>query len=118
MEKCGKPNQAAWLTRVKSTAFPSPKTLVITPYSRQATIKPTRINNRWIMPRVNTATSPIHSTVITAIQLSKAEADTLFTAIGAKFRPIAITTAPVTTGGISRSIQRVPIFITTRPMTV
>ncbi len=39
---------------------------------------PTRINNRWIMPRVNTATSPIHSTVITAIQLSKAEADTLF----------------------------------------
>ena len=27
-------------------------------------------------------------------------------------------TAPVTTGGISRSIQRVPIFITTRPMTV
>ncbi len=60
----------------KIDGFPSPKTLVITPYSRQATINPTRINNRWIMPRVNTATSPIHSTVITAIQLSKAEADT------------------------------------------
>jgi hypothetical protein len=38
--------------------------------------------------------------------------------MGARFRPIAITTAPVTTGGISRSIQRVPIFITTRPIRV
>ena len=61
---------------------------------------------------------PIQSTVNTAIQLSKALAETLRTAIGARFRPIAITTAPVTTGGIRRSIQRVPIFITTRPIRV
>lgn len=61
---------------------------------------------------------PMHSTVITAIQLSNGEAETLFTAIGARFRPIAITTAPVTTGGIIRSIQRVPTFITTRPVRV
>ncbi len=59
----------------------------------------------------------MQSTVNTAIQLSKALAETLRTAIGAAvFRPIAITTAPVTTGGIRRSIQRVPIFITTRPI--
>ena len=70
------------------------------------------------MPRVNTATRPMHSTVITAIQLSNGEAETLLAAIGARLRPIAITTAPVTTGGIIRSIQRVPIFITTRPIRV
>ncbi|MNH40710.1 hypothetical protein D3C79_1020660 [compost metagenome] len=70
------------------------------------------------MPRVNTATRPIHSTVTTAIQLSNAEPETPLTAIGARFRPIAMTTAPVTTGGISRSIQRVPIFITTKPIRV
>ena len=58
------------------------------------------------------------STVITAIQLSKPEAATLCTAMGARFSPIAITTAPVTTGGIRRSIQRVPTFITSRPMSI
>lgn len=60
----------------------------------------------------------MHSTVSTAIQPSNGVADTLRTAMGARLRPIAMTTAPVTTGGISRSIQRVPIFITTRPIRV
>ena len=31
------------------------------------------------------------------------------TAIGARLRPITATTAPVTTGGIRRSIQPVPL---------
>jgi hypothetical protein len=39
------------------------------------------------------------------------------TAIGARFRPITATTAPVTTGGIRDSIQRVPTPETIRPIT-
>lgn len=70
------------------------------------------------MPRVNTAAEPMQRIVSTAIQLSNIDAETLRTAIGARFRPIAITTAPVTTGGISRSIQRVPAFITITPISV
>ena len=116
--KCGSPNHAAWARGEKSSGLPRPKPLASRAYSAQATIRPTRISRRCSIPRVNTATMPIQSTVNTAIQLSKALADTLRTAIGARFRPIAITTAPVTTGGIRRSIQRVPIFITTRPIRV
>jgi hypothetical protein len=36
----------------------------------------------------------------------------------ARFSPITATTAPVTTGGISFSIQRVPVAMTTRPIRV
>ncbi len=39
-----------------------------------------------------------------------------FTAIGARFRPIAATMPPVTTGGIRVSIQRYHAFITARPI--
>ena len=39
-------------------------------------------------------------------------------AMGARTSPIAATIAPVTAGGISRSIQRSPATITTTPMTV
>ena len=38
------------------------------------------------------------------------------TGIEARFSPITATTAPVTTGGISRSIQRVPMACTTTPI--
>ena len=38
------------------------------------------------------------------------------TATGARFRPMAATTVPVTMGGISRSIQPVPATCATRPI--
>ncbi len=68
------------------------------------------------MPRANTATPPTHSTVTSASVASKVDADTPFTAIGARFSPITATIAPVTTGGISVSIQRVPTAATTSPI--
>ena len=37
----------------------------------------------------------------------------LLIGIDARLRPITATIEPVTTGGISRSIQRVPVAITT-----
>ena len=40
------------------------------------------------------------------------------TGIPARFSPITATTAPVTTGGIRRSIQPVPVAITTSPINV
>jgi hypothetical protein len=39
-------------------------------------------------------------------------------ATGARFRPMSATIVPVTTGGMSRSIQRVPARCTTTPTTV
>ncbi|MGY4627636.1 hypothetical protein ACVWY3_005392 [Bradyrhizobium sp. USDA 4486] len=39
------------------------------------------------------------------------------TATGARLRPIAATTAPVTAGGIRRSIQPTPDHITTSAIT-
>ena len=68
------------------------------------------------MPRVNTATKLIHKMVKTAIHISKGLPDTLLMAPGAKFRPIIITIAPVTIGGMSFSIQPVPVFITIKPI--
>ena len=68
------------------------------------------------MPRANTATAPTHSTVTSAIHESKLLPLTPCTAIGARFSPITQTIAPVTTGGISVSIQRVPTAETIRPM--
>ena len=60
-------------------------------------------------------TPPTQSTVRMAIQASKSVGPTLLTAVGARFRPITATTAPVTTGGIRRSIQRTPVLITMSP---
>ena len=67
-------------------------------------------------PRANTATPPTHSTVASDIQRSKSLPLTPLTTTGARFRPITATTAPVTTGGISRSIQRVPAALTISPI--
>ena len=50
-----------------------------------------------------------------AIAESKVDADTPLTAIGARLSPITATIAPVTTGGISASIQRVPTADTIAP---
>ena len=67
---------------------------------------------------MNTATPPTHAIVTTAIHASNGVALAPLTAIGARLRPITATTAPVTTGGISRSIQPVPLAMTARPISV
>ncbi len=64
------------------------------------------------MPRVNTATSATLTKVTACIQLSKLLAAMFLTGMPARFRPITATTAPVTTGGIRRSIQPVPTACT------
>ena len=49
---------------------------------------------------------PTHRTVTRAMAVSKPDCPIApLAAMGARFRPITATTAPVTTGGISVSIQ-------------
>ncbi|CFN77751.1 Uncharacterised protein [Bordetella pertussis] len=65
---------------------------------------------------------PTHRMVINAMLASKPDEPMApLAAIGARFRPITATTAPVTTGGIMASIQRAPLpralaAHTTRPI--
>ena len=68
------------------------------------------------MPRVNTATSATQTKVTACIHDSKLLAAMFLTGTLARFRPMTATTAPVTTGGISRSIQPVPTACTMPPM--
>lgn len=68
------------------------------------------------MPRVKTATSAMLRKVTACIQASNEVGAIFLTGTVARFRPMTATTAPVTTGGISRSIQPVPLAITTRPI--
>ena len=70
------------------------------------------------MPRVNTATSATQTKVTSCIQLSKLLAAMFLIGMPARLRPITATTAPVTTGGMSRSIQPVPMACTTAPISV
>ena len=56
-------------------------------------------------------------TVASPIQVSNALALTALTATGARLRPIAATTAPVTAGGISVSTQPTPDHITISAIT-
>ena len=61
------------------------------------------------MPRVNTATRPTQRKVTACIHVSKLLAAMFLIGMLARLSPITATTAPVTTGGISRSIPaRVP----------
>ena len=64
------------------------------------------------MPRVNMPTRAMETNVTACIQASKLVGAMVFTGIDARLRPITATTAPVTTGGISRSIHRVPPAMT------
>ena len=112
----GRPTQAACATGVKSMGAPRPSTLVSTQYSTYETISPTRMRSFWMAPRANTATRPTLSAVSSAIQRSNSLALTPLTTTGARFRPMTATTAPVTTGGISRSIQPVPTALTSSPI--
>ncbi|GFN29277.1 hypothetical protein ADE_49750 [Achromobacter denitrificans] len=107
--KCGRPNQAAAETAAKSMGLPMPRPLAKMPYTTQARIMPTRISRRCTMPLVNTAMPPTQRMVTIAMTLSKPDAPMApLAAMGARFRPITATTAPVTTGGISVSIQFAP----------
>src|ERR1043166_4998471 len=63
----------------------------------------------------NTAVAPTAVTVRSAIALSSVPPEALLTAIGARLSPMTATTAPVTTGGIRRSIQRLPARGRRRP---
>ncbi len=68
------------------------------------------------MPRVCTATSPTHRKVTPCIQASKPVGAMFLIGTPARLSPITATTAPVTTGGMSASIQPVPASVTTRPI--
>ncbi len=70
------------------------------------------------MPRVNTATRPTQTKVRACIHESKLLAAMFLIGTPARFRPITATTAPVTTGGMTRSIQSVPTACTMAPMIV
>jgi hypothetical protein len=70
------------------------------------------------MPLVNTATSATETKVMPCIQASKLVGAMFLIGMPARFRPITATTEPVTTGGISRSIQPVPTACTSTPMRV
>ena len=59
-----------------------------------------------------TVTSAIQRAKAVPAALSGPMPEALLIAIGASTRPIAATIAPVTTGGISRSIQRCPAATT------
>ena len=68
------------------------------------------------MPRVNTATRPTQTKVTACIQVSKLLGAMFLIGMPARFRPITATTAPVTTGGMKRSIQPVPTACTIAPI--
>ena len=115
---CGRPNQAALAMPDTSIGLPRPMPLVSSAYSRLAMISPTRISRRCSMPLVNTATSATHTKVRACIQASKLLAAMFLMGMPARFSPITATTAPVTTGGMKRSIQPVPTRCTTTPTSV
>ena len=68
------------------------------------------------MPRVNTATRPTQRKVRACIQASKLPAAMFLIGTFARLSPITATTAPVTTGGMKRSIQPVPTACTIAPI--
>ena len=70
------------------------------------------------MPRAYTATSATLMKVMACIQASNPVGAMFLMGMAARFRPITATTVPVTTGGMSRSIQPVPVACTKKPMAV
>ena len=67
------------------------------------------------MPRANTAMSATHRKVAACIQASNGVGAMFLMGTRARFRPITATTEPVTTGGISHSIQPAPTACTSAP---
>ena len=68
------------------------------------------------MPAVKTATSAMAKKVMACTQASNAVGAMFLIGTEARFSPITATTDPVTTGGIRRSTQPVPVAITTKPI--
>ncbi|MCY1511508.1 hypothetical protein D9M68_459320 [compost metagenome] len=114
--KVGRPNQAALAMPLRSTGLPRPMPLVSAAYTSVARIRPMRIKRRCTMPRVNTATRPTHRKVTACIHESKLLAAMFLMGMPARFSPMTATTAPVTTGGMKRSIQPVPMACTSAPI--
>ena len=103
--KSGSPTQAAEPTAAKSTC---PASTAAT----YPTTTPMRIDSRPASPRATTATTTMVSSVSVATQGAAAKLDV---ATPPRLKPMRATIAPVTTGGISASIQPVPVAVTTRP---
>ena len=116
--KRGRPSQGAAARADRSTGLPQPSTLVNTAYTMLAAMSPSRISRRCAMPRASTATRPTQTKVTACIQLSKLLAAMFLTGMLARFSPMTATTAPVTTGGMKRSIQPVPTTCTSAPISV
>ena len=120
----GSPNQPAARTAVKST---SPRSTA----TAYPTSTPTRIESRPRIPLNRTVTSTIARSVASPVKGAARNPlvhdSTIFPpttdwlhvphATGARLRPISATIVPVTTGGITTSIQRDPARCTTRPTT-
>ena len=73
---------------------------------------PSKIEIRPKKPRTSTVIKTIAEMVMIAVQGCTLNSDH---AVGARFRPISATTAPVTTGGISTLIHFEPKRSTSRP---
>ena len=76
---------------------------------------PTRMPNRPSSPGPTTVTSRIETSVTVAISGCDSKEPT---AVGARLRPISATTAPVTTGGMTASMTRLPIRRTATPINI
>ena len=115
--KLGRPIHGAAASWVKSIGLPKPRPFANSKYKRYPPIAPRMIGRRRHRPGAATATTPMIRTVASPIQVSNVPALTALTATGARLRPIAATTAPVTAGGSSLSTQPTPDHITISAIT-
>jgi hypothetical protein len=113
----GKPIHGAAANAAKSMGFPTPKPFASNKYSRYPLTAPQMIGNLRQIPGAATAVSPMIRAVSNPIQASNWLPLTDLTATGARFSPMAATTAPVTMGGIKRSTQPTPDCMTIKAMT-
>lgn len=123
--KVGSPIQSAFPTpersrRQWSTAAAPPAGELILPNTRSRThdstypkTSPRKIAMRERKPRRQTTASPVNSITASAVHWSCGQYVEAVT--GARLKPISITTAPVTTGGIAAWMIRAPNRWTARP---
>ena len=105
---CGTPIQAA--SRMCSAA--SGPIAPVRAAKTQPMITPMRMPRRATMPRPATVATRMASSVTPATQGCDWK---LSAAVGARFRPIRATIAPVTAGGITASMTRLPAALTMKP---
>src|SRR5215469_11451764 len=105
----GTPIHGAAANAVKSMGLPHPRPFASSQYNRYPPMVPKMIGSLRQIPGADTATRAVISTVESPISASNPLPPlTDLTATGARLRPIAAITAPVTAGGINRSIQPTP----------